>query len=258
MATQTLKQLAENIGASLALNYPAVSVAFTNNGLDAPLFSGSVPAGCVFWQEAFQGPIKTSASDHGSCSIGLYTHNFATPPVEYSQQLGEALQILDSLEYVRTSDVPQIPTMIERHKYVLYSPLDRTTHDPAVVLLFANSRQGLVIAEAVQQVEGSPPPVLGRPACAVIPQTVNSGRAAMSLGCCGARAYLETMTDDIAIWALPGPRIGEYADRIVALAKANDLLRSFHQIREGDVKSGARPTYQESLARMTGNHVNNQ
>ena len=40
---------------------------------------------------------------------------------------------------------------------------------PSTVLLLANARQSLAITEAVQQVEPSVPPALGRPACAVIP-----------------------------------------------------------------------------------------
>ncbi len=234
---------------SLGLQYPPVAVSFGTNGVEAPSSPAAVPAGCVFWQEAFRGPIKTSARDHELCSIGVYTHNLADAPETYNQQLGAVLKVLGDLEYVRPSDIAHIPVLKEQPKYVLYSPLDQVTGLPEVVLLFANARQGLVIVEAVQQVEGAPPPVLGRPACAVIPQTVNSGRAAMSLGCCGARAYLDAMTDDIAVWALPGSKIGEYTDRIVALAKANDTLSAFHRARGRDVQSGGRPTYEESLGR---------
>src|SRR4051794_24587093 len=89
---------------------------------------------------------------------------------------------------------------------------------PSTVLFFANSRQSLAITEAVQQVEPGIPPALGRPACAVIAQAVNTGKPAMSLGCCGARAYLNVLTDDFALWALPGARIAEYAERIRVLA----------------------------------------
>ena len=52
---------------------------------------------------------------------------------------------------------------------------------------------------------------MGRPACAVVPQVVNGGRGAMSLGCCGARAYLDAMPDGVALWALTGGKIAAYA-----------------------------------------------
>jgi hypothetical protein len=100
-----------------------------------------------------------------------------------------------------------------------------------------HSRQGLVITEAVQQVDPDVPPALGRPACAIIPQAVNTGRAALSLGCCGARAYLSALSDDIALWALPGAKLAEYTEPIAALAHANATLMKFHELRLKDVES---------------------
>ena len=65
---------------------------------------------------------------------------------------------------------------------------------------------------------------MGRPACAVVPQVANTGRSALSLGCGGARAYLDALTDDVAVYALPGALIAEYTMRISELAKANAVL----------------------------------
>jgi uncharacterized protein (DUF169 family) len=117
-------------------------------------------------------------------------------------------------------------------------------------LLFANSRQSLVITEAAQQVDPGVPPAMGRPACAAIPQAVNTGKPALSLGCCGARAYLNVLSDDFALWALPGAKIAEYASRIKVLADANNLLTQFHQLRRSDVEHGKSPSIEESLLRL--------
>ena len=84
----------------------------------------------------------------------------------------------------------------------------------------------------------------------MVPQAINSGRAAMSLGCCGARAYLDALTDDVALWTLRGANAQAYVDRIVALAKANTTLAAFHAQRRKDVEAGQRPTLDESLSRM--------
>lgn len=54
-----------------------------------------------------------------------------------------------------------------------------------------NANQTLILSEATQQVEKQNPPAMGRPACAVVAQVMNTGRAALSSGCCGARAYLD-------------------------------------------------------------------
>ena len=40
-----------------------------------PAFTGRVPAGCAFWQEAAGGPFATSPADHDLCGIGTFTHN---------------------------------------------------------------------------------------------------------------------------------------------------------------------------------------
>jgi uncharacterized protein (DUF169 family) len=115
------------------------------------------------------------------------------------------------------------------------------------VLLFADAAQTLVLSEATQQVEGGNAPALGRPACAVVPQVMNTGRAAMSLGCCGARAYLSLLTDSISLFAFPGAHIEAYAERIVALASANAVMSKFHRIRREEIYAGGSPTIQDSL-----------
>src|ERR1700694_4958767 len=109
---------------------------------------------------------------------------------------------------------------------------------PAAALLCGKAAQMLILSEASQQVEGGLPPAMGRPACAIVPQAKNTGRAALSLGCCGARAYLDVLTDDVALWAIPGSKLDLYAERIAVLAKANAVLATFHQVRRKDVEDG--------------------
>jgi uncharacterized protein (DUF169 family) len=166
------------------------------------------------------------------------------------EDLSDCLKVFADLGYVRPEDIPGIPVLKDESKYVIYTPLATATLPPATVLLFANSRQSLAITEAVQQVEPGTTPALGRPACAVVPQAINSGKPALSLGCCGARAYLDVLTDDVALWALPGARIAEYAARIQVLAQANNVLTQFHQIRRGDIEAGKSPSVKESIARL--------
>jgi uncharacterized protein (DUF169 family) len=148
---------------------------------------------------------------------------------------------------VRPEDLPLIPVLASRSKYVVYAPLSESPLPPDVVLLFANSNQALVLSEAAQQVEGGTPPAMGRPACAVIPQVANTGRAALSLGCCGARAYLDVLTEDVALFAIPGAKLDAYVKRIVALAHANGVLARFHGLRRKEIGAGGNPTVRQSL-----------
>jgi hypothetical protein len=79
---------------------------------------------------------------------------------------------------------------------------------------------------------------------------MNTGCAALSLGCCGARAYLDVLTNDVALFALPGAKLSAYVQRITALSEANSVLAKFHQLRRRDVAAGAAPTIRESLAAL--------
>ena len=59
------------------------------------------------------------------------------------------------------------------------------------------------------------------------------------------------MTDDVALWALPGSGLEAYCEQIAVLAGANRTLAAFHERRKTDVESGERPTVRESLARLS-------
>ena len=118
------------------------------------------------------------------------------------------------------------------------------------MLLFVNANQTLILSEATQQVENQNAPAMGRPACAIVPQVMNTGRAALSLGCCGARAYLDVLSDQVAVFAIPGAKLEAYAKRIEALSKANAVLSKFHQLRRRDVAAGGIPTIKDSLAAL--------
>jgi uncharacterized protein (DUF169 family) len=161
------------------------------------------------------------------------------------------LKAMCDLDYVRPEEVGAIPVIKREVNYVIYGPLSQFPLFPEVVLLFAHAGQGLILSEAVARVDKGNPPAMGRPACAVIPQVLNHGNAAMSLGCCGARAYIDALTNDIAIWALPGGKLEQYCAEITALARANETLTTFHSRRRQDVESGKRPSVRESLERLS-------
>jgi len=206
-------------------------------------------AGCVFWEKAAGGGFATSAADHANCAIGTFTYNLDTTEA-HEVDRRDALRVFADLGYVRPEDIPTIPVLAVRPHHIVYAPLASTPLSPDVVLLFVRPDQTLILSEASQSLEGGFAPAMGRPACAVVPQVVNSERSALSLGCCGARAYLDALTDDVALYAIPGARITEYAQRVSELATANDVLSAFHTLRRNDIDAGNTPTIQESLARL--------
>jgi hypothetical protein len=54
----------------------------------------------------------------------------------------------------------------------------------------------------------------------------------------------------VALYAIPGPSIAAFTERVTALSKANAILTEFHKIRRRDVESGKNPTIEESLAAL--------
>jgi uncharacterized protein (DUF169 family) len=243
-------KLAETMVDSLKLGRPPVCVCFADSVPESvPEYAGHAPAGCRFWEDAGGGAFATSSADHSLCAIGVYTHNLEPSP-DQQADLMTALKVFGDLGYVTEQDLPLIPVLESRPKHVIYAPLAQTPLPPEVVLLFVDAGQMLIVSEAAQQVENQNAPAMGRPACAVIPQVMNTGRAALSLGCCGARAYLDALTDNVALFAIPGAKLAAYTERIAALAEANAVLSMFHRIRRRDVEAGQSPSIERSLAAM--------
>jgi uncharacterized protein (DUF169 family) len=242
--------IARKLTESLNLEHAPVAITFTNSippGVDR--FSGHVPAGCRFWQDGMQCTFATSARDHSSCAIGMYTHNLEQAPRQ-QVDLDDALAIFRELDYVREADLPLIPVMKHRAENVVYGPLAEVVTEPTVLLLFVNAAQALIASEAAQQIENHIVPAMGRPACAVIPLVANTGASAVSFGCCGARAYLETFAPELSIFAIPGNKLVIRPERIQNLAVANSTLSKFHRARHAQIAVGLAPTIKESLAAL--------
>jgi uncharacterized protein (DUF169 family) len=244
------ESIARTLTDALDLTLPPIAVCFADDvPPGVPPVGRPVAAGCVFWERAAAGAFVTGASDHETCAIGTFTHNLATTPA-HEVDRADALRVFADLGYVRPEDLPRIPFLATRPRHIVYAPLAAAPLPPDVVLLFVRADQALILAEASDSLEAGLPPAMGRPACAVIPQAANTGRAALSLGCCGARAYLDALTEDVALYAIPGTRLDAYAQRVSELAQANRVLTSFHRVRRQDIEAGRRPTVKESLARM--------
>jgi uncharacterized protein (DUF169 family) len=245
--TPDYAKLSAGLAAALHLEQPPIAICFSDaapDGLHAP--AKQVAAGCRFWEDATVAAFATSSKDHEMCAIGVYTHHLQPTPAQQTD-LVDALKVFGALGYVRQEDLPMIPVLASEAKCVTYSPLAHSPLPPDVVLMFANANQILILTEATQQIENQNAPAMGRPACAVVAQVMNTGRAALSLGCCGARVYLNILTEGVAIFAIPGAKLEAYTERVTALANANQVLTEFHQIRRNDINLGNSPTIQDSL-----------
>jgi uncharacterized protein (DUF169 family) len=213
----------------LNLKDPPVTVTFQQSpppGVRRVDSSG--PAGCSYWKLAAEGNVfYTEAADHYNCTIGAYTHGIALPE-EKTKELQSVIGTMVSLEYIRAEEIPAIPHRTEPFGVAVYAPLSDVPSEPDVVLVRGNPKQVMLLSEAARAAdiahEGA---MMGRPACAMIPETVSSGRANASLGCIGNRVYTGLADDELYL-ALPGSKIGDVVNKLETIVHANDELRKFH------------------------------
>jgi uncharacterized protein (DUF169 family) len=138
------------------------------------------------------------------------------------------------LGYLSMEEVPHLPSVSKPHAGILYGPLEQFPVEPDVVLVIVPPRQAMVLAEAGDAVtlrEAPSLPTMGRPACAAVARTANQGDATLSLGCIGARTYVE-VPDDHAVMVLAGPSLDQVVERLAPLNRANDALAEFHANRK--------------------------
>jgi uncharacterized protein (DUF169 family) len=115
----------------------------------------------------------------------------------------------------------------------VYAPLDAAPFTPDVVLVRGNAFQLMLLAEAARAVgKDGAGPTMGRPTCAVLPQAINSGRAATSFGCIGNRIYT-AVTDNESYFAIPGAQLQAFEQKLAVVVRANEELEKFHRARAG-------------------------
>jgi uncharacterized protein (DUF169 family) len=221
-----------NLEKLLDLKSSPVAIAFTASAPSGVArVPQSEPAGCGYWRRAAAGEVFfTEPADHKSCPVGAHTHHVELSPAE-QKELEGLVGVMVGLEYLKPSDVPQIPTMKEAFRGAVYAPLAKAPMTPDVVLVRGNARQLMLLAEASQAagVSGSGP-AMGRPTCAVLPEAVSSQKTSASFGCIGNRVYTGA-GDDEAYFAIPGSALAAVEERLAVMVKANTELEKFHRGR---------------------------
>ena len=152
------EEIAQSLTDCLELRTPPVAVCLTDTppaGVSAS--SQPAPAGCSFWERGARAAFMTSPQDHENCAVGMYTHHMPLDTASRQKNLNDSLKVFEDLGYVRPEDIPGIATLAQEPKYVVYAPLSSTPMPPNVVLLFANSRQGL----AIIMISSEMPEILG-------------------------------------------------------------------------------------------------
>src|SRR5262245_14476848 len=215
----------------LGLTSPPVAVSFRASApANVPHATQAGPSSCTYWKRAADGQsFYTEASDHYNCPIGGYTHGVDLPPAQM-QELQGVVGTMVNLGYIRSEEVPGIPRRTERFGVAVYSPLDKATSQPDVVLIRGNARQVMLLEETVHAAGIDNGVMMGRPTCAALPAAMSSGHAVASLGCIGNRVYTQ-LGDDELYFALPGKHVAAVVAKLEAIVNANRELEKYHRAR---------------------------
>ena len=191
------------------------------------------PAGCGYWRLAAEGQVfYTEAPDHYTCPVGAHTHGVELPP-DVAHELGGLVQTMVQLQYIKMEEIPSIPRRQSPFRVALYAPLADSPFEPDVVLIRGTAKQLMLAAEAAQAAgAASGGATMGRPTCAILPESLRSGQATASFGCIGNRVYTG-LGDDEGYYAIPGQRVGDVVSKLAAIVAANRQLRGFHESRTG-------------------------
>jgi uncharacterized protein (DUF169 family) len=222
----------EAIQSLLGLEWPPVAIAFRTTPPPGVQRIGlAAPAGCGYWRLAAEGKVfYTEAADHFGCPVGAHTHGVELPSV-VARQLNEIVQTMVGLQYITMQEIPAIPKRDQPFTIAAYAPLATAPFEPDVVLVRGTARQLMLLAEAAQAagVAGGSA-AMGRPTCAVLPQTLRSEKTAASFGCIGNRVYTGLL-DEEGYYAIPGPKLSEVTGKLTVIIEANRQLESFHRAR---------------------------
>jgi uncharacterized protein (DUF169 family) len=199
---------------------PADGAPYYDGPMSAPTEdgrAGRAAASCVFWMEGHVSTFHTAPQDHGSCSVGRFTHGLA-----------EAGDIIDKTDvaalldvgWVTMEDFAGVAALSRRPAAITYGPVSHTKTTPDVVLLRLKPRQMMEVADAVA-IEFS-----SKPQCQILPRAADQGVIAASMGCALSRARTG-MDDDELTCAVPATRLAELAGALEGVVRADRAVVSY-------------------------------
>lgn len=216
----------------LGLRLPPVAIAFRESApANMPRIESPAPAGCGYWRLAAEGRMfYTEASDHYTCPVGAHTHGVDLP-ADVAQELNGLVQTMVQMQYITMEEIPTIPRRQSPFRVALYARLAEASFEPDVVLIRGTAKQLMLVAESAQAAGISRGgATMGRPTCAILPESLQSGLATASFGCIGNRVYTG-LGDDEGYYVIPGASVSDVVNKLSTIVEANRRLNEFHQAR---------------------------
>jgi uncharacterized protein (DUF169 family) len=225
------KGLASEIRALLNLQSPPLAITFSNIApTGIPLYeenmpeptsdgrTGKVAACCVFWMKAGKRTFTTIPQDHGNCSVGSVTHG-----LKMLSEVANNSDVLTLLEcgWVSKDMIIQLPVVKKRPEFITHGPLEDTSLDPDVILLFVNAMQAMIISDAVSGIQ-----IKGKPQCHIIAMAKEEEAIVLSLGCMLSRVRTGMSATDMTC-AIPGSRLSEFVNYLRAARLADTSVAKY-------------------------------
>ncbi len=181
--------------------------------VDAPALAGR-----AYWKAAAAGQV-------------FYTDESYELGPQQQAELEQMLSMMTGLKYITMEEVPRIAVRKGKLNFATYAPLAKSPAPPDLVLVRSGARASMLLSEAAHAAgaRDTKAPVI-RPACAMLPQVLTTGRTTTSLGCIGNRVY--TGLPDDEMWqTIPGARLDDIMEKLTAVVQANLSLSKFHEGR---------------------------
>ncbi len=217
----------------LGLAFPPIAIAFRPAPpAGVPRVDAAGPSGCSYWKLAAEGKsFYTEAADHYNCPIGAHTHGVDLPAATAAELEGLVTAMV-GLQYLKAHEVPEIPRRSSPFGVAIYGPFPQAPFAPDMVLVRGRAKQVMLVTEAARMAGiGSEITAQLRPTCAMLPETMQTGRASISLGCIGNRVYTGLGDDELYV-AIPGQKVSEVVSNLGTIIAANRELEGFHQSRK--------------------------
>lgn len=222
--TAGLQTIANELTQQLDLDTPPVQVSYLDSppkGVDT--HPGGVPSVCTFFAYGAERSFVAGTAQHEDCEIGAFVLGIP-PKGGLGERLMGTIGQMQKEGYLKPGEEALVPHNAEAPKFVAYGPLGSLGMPPTGVLLFANPKAAMLVAEAAESgPDGRPVPMLGRPMCSIMP-VLNSGvPVAVSLGCTGSRIYTDIGRDKMVI-GIRGDHLEWFVQKLAGIVKANQWV----------------------------------
>jgi len=206
--------VSDKIKEHLGLTKSPVAVKFVLREEDIPESINKIENGirhCEMVQKASQGEIFYATGEEQACKGGAAALGLVEPPEKVKTgEMYQSLGRFSSLGSARRTmeDVPKIDNIIYA---LIYSPLEKASFDPDVIVVICNPAQALKLAQAIVytlggRVEADFAGIQSICADAVAGPFTRK-RPNITLGCSGSRKFAEIQPDEVIV-GMNGENIG--------------------------------------------------